>query len=184
MKKSVNFKFCIVVLLVCFAVSCQVVFDVPIFSAKDSKIDKRLLGKWRSDEPNAKSGVVEILKKSDAEIEIIAPDDETGAPTVVFRAFVGKLGNADYLNLWSPKETEKGFLIARYEIQNEYLTIRILDDEKIKEALKKNQLKGYAKPGTIGDVIIDDSAKNVKNFLKSPLNDEIFEPAIKLKKAE
>lgn len=137
MEKFSVLKLCFVALLVFFLTSCQVVFDEPLFSRKGSKIDKRLLGKWKNADPNEKQAVNEIVEKENAEINIISPDDKTGAPTVIFKAVSGKIDDENYLAL-TANDKVKGNLIAKYEIQNDEISLWILNDEKIKKALKQN----------------------------------------------
>jgi hypothetical protein len=179
MKKSRVLRVCLFILAVFLLSSCEVVFLKSI--AENKKIDKRLLGKWQSADPNDKKGFIEFAKKSKFQIDVIAPDDETGEISKAFTASTVKIGNYYYLNL-TPADKDKGNLVARYEIQNNEMTIWLMNSDKIKEALKQNKLKGYSESS--GSVVITNDSENIKDFLKSPESDKTFEFFAKLKKSE
>lgn len=159
--------------------SCAVSFKQPIFSAKESKIDKRLLGKWQTTNEEGKDVTLEFTEKSPSQFNINSINESRQTNTAL-TAFAGKIGDHDYLNLEFSEDGESVYHIARYEITGDELSIWILDNKKLAKDLKQYKLKGEI--ASYDEVIIRDSQKNVESFLKSRSSAAVFKLFAKLKK--
>ena len=169
-----SFKICLFILTAFLFSSCEVIFENPI--AKNTKFDKKIIGRWINADPK-KEGFLEFAKKSDYLLDVTFSDGEEDSKCT---ASTKKIGKYNYINAFSP-DVDKENLIVRYEIQNNEMTLWILDSDKIKVLIEQNKLEGYSK--SLGAVVTD-SSENVKKFLESAESNEAFELLAKLKKSE
>ena len=68
----------------------------------------------------------------------------------------------------------KGYLLARYEIKGDEMTVWLLDSDKVRAAIVQKKLKGDVSQGVGSTITITDAADKVRSFLESPKSSELF----------
>ena len=158
--------------------SCVVSFENSLTDSQTIPFDNRLLGKWLEVEEN--KAVFKFSTDSDSKI-IVSMLDENGKPKLLFTAFTTKIGKYNYLSLkLIDDEIEKTSLIVRYEIQGDEMITWLPDKVKFNEFIKQGKLSG--KPKSYGEISVSNTPDELKKFLESNENDELFEFFCKLKK--
>jgi hypothetical protein len=181
-RKLIAFKVCICICLTFLCSSCEVLFTNPIVKPNGSKPDKRLVGKWYSEEETDKNRFVEITLDSKSQMNLTSPDKDTGKPVSAGKIFTEKIGRNQYLILIPNEEKNEGYLITRYKIENDELVVWLLDSDKTADVVRQGKLKGSVGGGRAGTIKITDSAENIKTFLESAQGDSFFKPLVNLKK--
>jgi hypothetical protein len=72
----------------------------------------------------------------------------------------------------NPKDA-KGYLIARYMLKNDRLTIWIMNYDKVKEGIAKGKLKGSWR-GMFGTITLTDSSQSLVDLIRSG-GEELFD---------
>jgi len=76
-------------------------------------------------------------------MSISAFGDDITEQNPAFMMFTTRLGKHDYMNLSPTDEYKgKGFLIVKYAVSGDELTLWILDDDKVKNAITQGRIKG------------------------------------------
>jgi hypothetical protein len=68
----------------------------------------------------------------------------------------------------------EGYMIMKYVIKDNKLTLWELNGTKVNEALKKGIIKGKSR-GIFGAATISDTTGNLKKFVESSSDSELFE---------
>ena len=165
----------IVIMAVLFCSGCETIFLNPLSDPSRAKPDDRLYGRWVCTDKENKGIIIQFDKNSDTEtkISVFAKDNHSKNPP--FLMFPTKVGKHTFMNLMPTEEDKgKGYLIAKYQVSGDSLTIWIFDSEKIKAVVTQGKLKGTPGAG-IGTTTISDTAEHVAAFLESPDGDNAFE---------
>ena len=170
-------------LLVVMAVvlsGCQVVFtNLPAGKPKE---DKALHGRWSSEEKGKEAMTVQFEKGQRGEPNISFLPAKPGEKNPVFTAKLFGVGVYSYMAL-SPadEDRDKYFLIVRYEISGDELTVWIPNSDKVAALIKQKKISGEA--GSYG-ASVTESADGVSRFLQSKEGQDAFEVFGKFRKVK
>lgn len=73
--------------------------------------------------------------------------------------------------------TEAGdgvYVIVKHEIKDDALTVWMLDEEKVKAAVKQGKLSGKVKNGAFSEVVVSASSEKLTAFFKSSDSKQLF----------
>jgi hypothetical protein len=168
--------------LVVIAVSlsgCLVGFTNP--PAGKAKEDKVLMGRWISEDEDAKGAILQFQTGLRGEINVSLLPAAPKEKNPMFTANLFQIGTHSYMVLNpTDEDRDKGFLIAKYAINDGELTVWLLNSEKVANLIKQKKLTGEVGQG--GGTVTD-SADNVSRFLQSRDAEEAFEALGKFRKA-
>jgi hypothetical protein len=170
-------------LLVVMAVAlsgCQVVFTNP--PAGKPKEDKVLRGRWISEEKGKEAMTVQFEKGQRGEVNVSFLPAKPGDKNPVFTAKLFEMGTHSYmvLNPTDAVDRDKGFLIVRYEISGDELSVWIPNSDKVTALIKQKRISG---DGGQSGATVTESADAVSRFLESKDGQESFEVFGKFRKA-
>jgi hypothetical protein len=171
-------------LLVVLAVAlsgCQVVFtNLP--AGKPSE-DEALHGRWSSEEKDKEAMTVQFEKGPRGEVNVSFLPAKAGDKNPVFTAQLFELGTHSYmtLNPTDAEDRDKGFLIVRYEISGDELSVWIPNSDKVAALIKQKRISGEG--GQYGATVTA-SADGVSRFLQSKDGQETFEVFGKFRKVK
>ena len=185
MRLNLILKILIILAMAVFFSACETVFLNPLSDLRDSKSDKRLLGKWSIKGEKYNGAYLQFDGGSNLKHNLFAVfGGDTQEQNLVFTMFTTRIGKYSYMNLNpADKDKDKGYLIVRYAVDGNQLTVWILDTDKIKTAIKSGKLKGT--PGqSFGTTTVSDTPANIEAFLGSPDNGDLFQDAWRFEKVE
>jgi hypothetical protein len=169
-------------LLVLIALSlsgCQVVFtNLPAAKPRE---DKALRGRWTSEEKEKEAMTVQFEKRNREEVNVSFLPAGPGEKNPVFTARLFEIGGRSYMGL-NPTDADrdKGFLIVRYEISGDELTVWLLNSDKVTNLIKQKTISGEG--GQTGATVTE-SADSVSRFLQSSEGQDAFEVFGKFRRA-
>jgi hypothetical protein len=144
----IQLKALLIAVLCLFLSGCDVVFISPLIDPKDSIVDRRLIGKWSvSDGPLHEKGYIDI-KQSDQKL-IIASVTSKKLKDKLMKEFYTISCNeksfivAAYTGRADKKE-QKGYLVIRYKLANDSLTLWLAIPAMFKAAIEEGKLHGKA----------------------------------------
>ena len=189
----------IVLLLGLFLPACVPESMNPLSDPASATVDKRLLGVWigkmAGEEADQYIHFVEA-ENSITEVVLVSHQEKREAGVAFYKMHPTTIGKARYMNVkpYVPENFKnsdlaeeiksQGYIFARYTISGQgILNIRILMDKKVREAVKKQQLKGKIVKGE-GDVTITDTSAHIIKFLNAAHQDDIFESMFTFRKFE
>ena len=131
-------------LLVVIAVSlsgCVVVFtNAPAGKPKE---DKALLGRWINEEKTKEAITVQFEKGLRGEVNVSFLPAKPDEKNPVFTARLFEIGAHSYMVLNpTDEDRDKGFLIARYAINDGELTVWLLNSDKVANLIKQKKSRG------------------------------------------
>ena len=157
--------------LLCSA--CEAVFLNPLSDSRDAKPDERLLGKWVSTDEHEAGAYIQFDAGANRELNVSASGIDEGQ-NPGFTMFTTKTGKHTYMNLNpTDKDRGRGYLIVRYAVEGDRLTVWILDSDKLAAAIKRGELKGNPGEG-YGKTTVSDTPAKVAAFLESSSAGELF----------
>lgn len=168
-------------LLIAATAACTPVSEQPLSNEQNSKLDKRLLGKWEAKGTRTVDGpyTVNVRRRAQSAtgleaFDIIRDGNKKVEDTAPF--YATKIGEQDYLTfetqVLDPKtnENKSEFVILRYRfIDDDTVAVFTMREELIVKAIADGQLKGrYFGPTTftLSCVVITDSSENLRRYLK------------------
>src|SRR5262249_10821454 len=123
-------------LAACIFSGCEVVFLNSLSGPQDATLDKRLLGEWVAKDEKDSDVHIRFDRGSNMEMGISAFGDDITVLNPAFTMFTTKLGEHYYMQLNpTDEDRDKGYLIVRYMVSGDELTLWILDDDKVKSAI-------------------------------------------------
>ena len=176
---------------VCLLLTSCIDSKDPLCKPDEAKQDTALVGVWRTD---LEDGGVDYYHLAPA------GDNPSGVMRVVtvaygkkgslsrpgeMLAFSSDIGKDRYLNIafiedkdldqfesagWKP-ELVKGYLIIKYEVQGDTLTVWGMDPKVKRQTIADEKLKGTIDKNA---VFFTDTAKNLAAFLADPQNSDLF----------
>lgn len=164
--------------------ACETVFLNPLSNLREAKPDNRLPGKWISKDEKYNGAYIRFDGSANLETNISAFGGETQEQYPAFTMYTTKIGKHTYMNLNpADEDRDKGYLIVRYAIEGNQLTVWILDPDKVKAAIAQGKLKGTSAPG-FGTTTVSDTSKNIAAYLESDADGELFQHAWRFEKVE
>jgi hypothetical protein len=124
--------------------SCVPVAKHPLSDDRTSKIDSRLLGKWRI-EGSSESVVFRKLAGSTNTLELVdfLETDKNGQAAEALVLFTTEIDSQWCMTIAHPTEKDEGVWIARYEIDPEdTMSVYIMDADVIARAIATGALRG------------------------------------------
>jgi hypothetical protein len=151
----------------CLSLSgCDVVFISPLIDPKDAIVDTRLIGKWSVPRSTLhEAGYIDI-KQSGRKL-IIASVTSKALKNKLMKEFYTFSCNeknfivAEYTGRAEKKE-QKGYLIIRYKIENNSLTLSLAIPAMFKAAIKEGKLHGLAGEAFDSTIITDSTDEALK----------------------
>ena len=169
-------KVCLVAIFALFFSACEVVLINPLSDSARDKPDERLLGKWINRDEKDKGGFVQFATGANGEINVSFLGGKSEEKNPLFTARTTTIGNYHYISLNPTNEDrDKGYLLARYEMKDDKMSVWMLDSDKVKTAIAQKKLKGKVGQGPAPTITITDTSNNVRAFLESPESNELFE---------
>ena len=183
---------CIVLMASCTKVASM----TPLSAPESAEHDRRLIGFWGAvekidDTTIAPGGWVHVSAAGYGMTEIYFYDDHNNL--MMFRMHPTIDAPFNYMNLRPSfiddsclsekclkKVEEFGYLIMKYEVVGDALTIGVMG-EHIRKAILAGELKGEI---VIDDIMITDTAENILKYLQKADHERIFDEQIIFKKAK
>ena len=151
-------------------------FDKPLSDHQKATIDNDLIGMWHSKEADTDYYVVFGASDKTRLMDVVCIGNEKGegVDVATFNAFPTYSKERRYLNMRmvtqlrmdiigsDKKKYSDKYLVARYEVSNNYLKLWYVSDIALHEAIKNGVLKGEI--NRQGHTL-SDSAENVLKFL-------------------
>src|SRR2546429_464105 len=135
-------SFCKVALTLLFAAmlsGCVVSFTNPLPASQPIGRDERLLGKWEGRDEQGSPGWVRFEEGSKDEIKVFLSGD-LGYQNPAFQMVTTKISGNDYMILrLNDPNSDKDYVVARYSIDGNKLTVYLLNVAKAKEAIMKGK---------------------------------------------
>jgi hypothetical protein len=168
----------------------------PVGTTTGLGADKALYGSWTSrnpDEPDS-NGYVHFLMNKDGSITalMVNAQGDTGDSWSIFRVRTSKLGANRYMN--AELQYDKGEAVRGekkganipllYVRKGKTLTLYLLDEKKIKAAIRSGRIKGQIEPGDNGDALIAGSAAELDAFFARSEVEDLFKPMLVLRKVD
>lgn len=169
-------KVCLVMLAAVFFSACEVLLINPLSDPSRDKRDESLLGRWVKEDAETRDRYIQFTAGAGQELNVSVFGEENEEKNPVFRALTTNIGDHHYLSLYStdPDKVE-GYLLARYEVKGDKMSVWILDSKKVQAAIEQKRLKGEVGQGVAPSVMITDTADKVRSLIESPQGAELFE---------
>ena len=135
-KGLIALLFCVLLLpLLC---GCPYETEVPLSTPSRAKIDKELIGCWKSEPMNEeeKPGIVVFCPFNDHEFIAVTRETKEEEDDIdLMKAFVTILDDTKFLNVQELdlEPEEKKWLLVEYSVSGDYLTLRVVDDKLFKQ---------------------------------------------------
>lgn len=163
------------------ATGCAPASVYPLSDERDSKLDERLLGKWREASKISANGPIDIQVRrkagSETALEIVYVDPESDKQEEeTMQVYATKIGEFDYLTCRDletrrdAKQQAAAFTILQYRVVGENrVDIYRMDNRSVAEAIDQGELKGQyfgltARKASC--VVISDSSENIRRYLE------------------
>ena len=130
-------------------------FEHPLSDAKTTAVDEQLIGFWEpvasslgeaDPEPGDLWPRIAVGKAADSAtaMEAVALEVEDGVVTVKrLELLATRIGAHRYLSLRDPQETDKRWMVVRYDVtDDDLLRAQVLDAEVFAQAVDAGELKG------------------------------------------
>lgn len=177
-----NFTVLLLLLFVLTFSSCVVSFKNPISDSQTP--DSRLLGRWKAADKGEE--IFEFSVNENSKM-ILKFAKETGAKEdnsdekVVFIASAVQISDQNFLSLQIDSEDrEKTFLIAKYKFESDGLNVWLLEKNKVNKLIELGKINGDQKSN--GEISVSASPTEIRELLRSPESEGLFEHLAKLKK--
>ncbi|MDR3527169.1 MAG: hypothetical protein P4L57_07790 [Rhizomicrobium sp.] len=169
----------------------------PVGTTTGLSADKALYGSWKGHSPDdakAKDGFVHFLAAKDGSMTAVLVMADGGSDNgwTVFGVRTAALGKNHILNAVmtfdkdAPAEggLKNATIPLLYVLKGKTLTLYLLDEAKVKAAIKAGTLKGTIEPGASGDAVISEDAAALDAFFAKAEAVALFKPMLVLKKVE
>ena len=181
-----KFKVLLIAILVLSLSGCDVVFISPLIDPKDATVDTRLAGRWNVPaSPLHEKGYIDI-KRSGRKL-IVASVTSKELKDKLMKEFYTLSCNernfivAAYTGRVEKRE-RKGYMVMRYQLENDSLKLSLAIPAMFKAALAAGQLHGKA-GAAFDSTIITEPAHEALKFLCSA-DEKMFEHLAEVKKAK
>jgi hypothetical protein len=152
---------------------CIVSFSNPLSTSQQLDSDDRLLGKWegKDEQNNLVSAVFSSQSKTETRVSVAG----LLGREPIFRMVHTKISDNDYIILRLDGDSRADdYIVARYTLDNERLSVCLLNADKIKQAINDKKLKGKVDYSQWGGAVITEKPKAVVEFLGSPNSKNLF----------
>jgi len=166
----------------------------PVGTTTGLGADAALYGTWKGhdDKAEEKGAVfVHFMKAKDGSIAAatISALGEPGDGWQIYRLRTATLGASHYINAQLTQDNSDTSLKNAnfpllYVLKGRTLSLYILDEDKVKAAIKAGKIKGTIEPGDSGDAVISEDAAALDAFFAKPQAAALFKPMLVLKRVE
>jgi hypothetical protein len=148
----------------------------PVGTTAGLGSDPVLTGLWKGTDSDGKAHYAHFLHQSDGTLTILLVEAGPKAEDAInITATTAKLGANRLMNaklVWTnnkPEEEPRGTVPVLYTLGAKgELTIALMDEHKVKDAVRAGRLKGTIEKGDMGDVIITADPAALDTFMASP----------------
>jgi hypothetical protein len=176
-----------VTLALCGLVCGCLVSLQPLSSAAQATVDEQLLGVWRAHDPGEDLVYLHIGRgdKRMTEATMVEHRDDGTYKAFRYTAFPTKAEGMTLLNVMSPEDHKdtKGYDIVRYQIDGKTLSIALLSEDAVKQAITGGKLKGRIESGTLGDTTITASGPELLAYIKASDPAKLFPKTLRFERA-
>jgi hypothetical protein len=182
----------------------------PVGTTVGLGADEALYGTWigrsedqpdkdQKDKDRKEKGVLYLhfLKGKDADtfsvLWVVTGSGKNDSESMSFTVSTAKLGANRYINAVQTAENGKPIddrlkganipLLYRFG-KHHTLTLSLLDEDKVKEAIKAGKIAGTVEPGNFGDVTITADGPVLDAFMATPEAAKLFKVFVVLRRAE
>jgi hypothetical protein len=170
------FKVSILLAILILCSACEVVCVNPLSDQTGAKQDQRLFGRWHT-VSDGSGDYMQFDKGLELTTNISVKPDKLapGTTNPVFTCFTTTIGDYDFMNIVSndPKDHGKGYLIIRYRLRNNRLTVWTMNDEKVRQKIAEGKLKGKSERA-FGMTTITDTSQGLTELIQTS-GDSLFE---------
>jgi hypothetical protein len=152
----------------------MVEFTKPLAGSRHVTADRNLLGRWSGVDEKGNPGFIQFDKAGSGAmvVSIFGKDSNLGYSNPVFRLSTTKIGAVQYLILKAGRpDANSHQTIAKYSIDGNKLKIWVLSVDKVKEAIKKGQLRGTVRGGLEESVVVSSAREEVVRFIQHAQDD-------------
>jgi hypothetical protein len=176
-------KFAVALLAVLALAGCYPpVTTHPLGSNTPTKPDAALAGVWKGVDTDGKPHYVHFLQQSDSTISAVVVESGAKAEDwFAAKLTCAKLGANRFLNgrlEWTnnkPEHDIPGTVPVIYSIDAKgALTLAMMDEDKVKDAVRAGKIKGMIEKGQFGDVTITESPAALDKLFASPAVTKLF----------
>lgn len=184
---------CAILLTGCLPVTSK----TPVGTTTGLAPDTALYGTWKGHSPEADNqddGFFHFMKAEDGSttVAVVLARGSADDGWTIFRAHTAKLGQHRFINAVETFDKDapaEGRLANAnipllYAVHGPTLTISLLDEDKVKEAIKAGKLEGTIEPGNNGDVVITADAQALDAFMARPEAAALFKRFMVLKRVD
>lgn len=166
----------------------------PLSDPETCAFDERLVGqwKWKSFRKNGTDTDVFIGRPRDIKnrldgMMVIGDLGRISVKDQPWYFFATKIGDDEYLQMmpnlfgesdWK-KVNVKGYLIAKYKITDNRLTMWLIDHEAAKNAVNGGKLKGTVEAGFQETIKLKESSEGLRRYLQKGGNTSLFPDRVK-----
>lgn len=148
-----------------FFSACEVTFINPLPDSLSVARDERLLGRWKDLDKKEHPAYVRFDSGSDGEFIIHFESDD---PDVVLSARTLRIDESSYLVLKDSDTTKrKGYLLAKYVVTGDRMKVWLVDEKKVRQAVRDGKLKGEIGKETYAGVTVTDTPEKILDYLKT-----------------
>ena len=159
----------------------------PLSSRAEAAPDEQLFGVWYAHDEGEDLTYLHVGrgKKGMTEAMLVEHGGDGTYKISRYTAFPTRFEGMTLLNVISPEDHKdtKGYDIMRYHIDGNRLSLALMSEDAVKQAIKDGKLKGKVEPGTYGDTTITASGKELLAFIKSANESTLFPKALKFERA-
>jgi hypothetical protein len=163
----------------------------PLSSPEEARIDERLLGVWKPRDPDAIGSAYafcfvgkcsEQSAASGTMKSVIVDCNRSGVVQVeTWEFFATKLGSHSYLSastkpLGGPLTADQRYVLFKYILAGDSLTLRFMDPMGAQSAVKDGKLHGALPSGGFDPVSLLSSSEELKAFLLGGGDSVLFPP--------
>jgi hypothetical protein len=154
----------------------------PLGSNAQTKPDAALAGTWKGVDTDGKPRYVHFLQQSDGTLSAVVVESGAKAEDwFAAKLTCAKLGANRFLNgrlEWTndkPENEIPGTVPILYEIDAKgALTLALMDEDKVKDAVRAGKIKGTIEKGQMGDVTITESPAALDRLFAAPSVTTLF----------
>lgn len=178
---------CVTLALCAMLCGCPVA-QQPLSNPADAAPDAQLLGVWQAHDKGEDLVYLHIGRGKQGLMDaMLVEHGEDGRYKVFhYSAFPTQYEGMTLLNIISPEDHKDtpGYDIVRYHVDGKRsLSLALMSEDVVKQAINDGKLKGKVGPGTFDDTTITASGKELLAYIKSADQSKLFPKALKFKRA-
>jgi hypothetical protein len=163
------YRACLTVACALLLQACEVSFTNPLSQSLYTAPDVRLLGKWVGRDDAGNAGDVRVARTPHGEMIV---SFERADPNFVFKVDTLKIDGSSYMALTGFDGGRwRGYLLAKYVIRRGRIKVWLVDEKKVRQAIREGILKGRAGNASYEDSTVTDTPQKILSYLKTAGDD-------------